>query len=319
MGVSADSSTVTHTALHPLQRSKQEKMSEIEAISYEKVLEAAKFIEDSLTSQDVIFQPKLGIICGTGLGVLGHVLKQVVPPIPYSKIPHFPQAAIPGHEGQLIAGTLEGIPLVVFQGRAHAYQGFSLSQTAFPARLLKLLGAGKVLITNVSGGINKEYKVGDFVLLKDHLNFAGLGANNPLAGTNDPRFGPRYFPIVNAYSRAWREKAAAIIKEMGEPLHQGVYAVVGGPNFETVAEVRMLRALGADVVGMSTVAEVLTAVHAGMEVLALSLVTNICVDEYDQEDEMLDGVGWVAEVIDKKKVKLLELVKRLVIQSQEEE
>ena len=133
------------------------------------------------------------------------------------------------------------------------------------------------------------------------------------------RFGPRYFPIVNAYSRAWREKAAAIIKEMGEPLHQGVYAVVGGPNFETVAEVRMLRVMGADVVGMSTVAEVLTAVHAGMEVLALSLVTNICVDEYDQEDEMLDGVGWVAEVIDKKKVKLLELVKRLVIQSQEEE
>merc|ERR1711892_546641 len=113
MGVSADSSTVTHTALHPLQRSKQEKMSEIEAISYEKVLEAAKFIEDSLTSQNVIFQPKLGIICGTGLGVLGHVLKQVVPPIPYS-----PQAAMPGHEGQLIAGTLEGIPLVVFQGRA---------------------------------------------------------------------------------------------------------------------------------------------------------------------------------------------------------
>jgi len=293
-------------------------MAEIEAISYEKVLEAAKFIENSLTSQDIIFQPKLGIICGTGLGVLGHVLKQVIPPIPYSTIPNFPTASIPGHEGKLLVGTLLDIPLVVFQGRVHTYQGFSLAETSFPARLLKLLGVSKVIITNVSGGINKEYKVGDFVLIKDHLNFAGLGAKNPLAGTNDPRFGPRYFPIVNAYSRNWREKAEKVGKEMGECVHQGVYAVVGGPNFESVAEVKMLRMMGADVVGMSTVAEVLTAVHAGMEVLALSLVTNMCVDDYDQKDDMLEGVGWVAEVIDKRKVKLLDFVTKIVLASQEE-
>jgi len=290
-------------------------MDNIQAISYEKVLQAAKFIEESLTSQNVIFQPKLGIICGTGLGVLGHVLKQVIPPIPYSDIPNFPHASIPGHEGQLVVGTIEEIPLVVFQGRVHAYQGFSLAQTAFPARLLKLLGAGKVLITNVSGGINKDYKVGDIVLIKDHINFAGLGAQNPLAGPNDPRFGPRYFPIVNAYSREWRDKASKIMIEMGEAVHHGVYAVVGGPQFESVAEVRMLRAMGADIVGMSTVAEVLTAVHAGIEVLALSLVTNIAVDDYDTTDHTLDGIGWVAEVIDKKKVKLLELVRKIVLQS----
>jgi len=293
-------------------------MENIQAISYEKVLEAAKFIEESLTAKNVIFQPKVGIICGTGLGVLGHVLKQVIPPIPYSTIPNFPHASIPGHEGQLVVGTLEEIPLVVFQGRVHAYQGFTLAQTAFPARLLKLLGAGKVLITNVSGGINKEYKVGDFVFIKDHINFAGLGAQNPLAGPNDPRFGPRYFPIVNAYSKEWRENAVNITTEMGESGHQGVYAVVGGPQFESVAEVRMLRSMGADIVGMSTVAEVLTAVHAGLEVLALSLVTNIAVDDYDDADEALEGVGWVAEVIDKKKVKLLELVSKIVLQSQNE-
>eukprot|EP00092_Neocalanus_flemingeri_P009284 GFUD01009990.1.p1 GENE.GFUD01009990.1~~GFUD01009990.1.p1 ORF type:complete len:295 (+),score=66.70 GFUD01009990.1:88-972(+) len=294
-------------------------MAELDAISYEKVLEAATFIEDSLTSQNIIFQPKLGIICGTGLGVLGHVLKQVIPPIPYSTIPNFPHAAIPGHDGQLLIGNVGDIPLVVFQGRVHTYQGFSLAETAFPARLLKLLGVSKVLITNVSGGINKEYKVGDFVLIKDHINFAGLGAKNPLAGTNDPRFGPRYFPIVDAYSRTWREKAEKVGKEMGESVHQGVYAVVGGPNFESVAEVRMLRMMGADVVGMSTVAEVLTAVHAGMEVLALSLVTNMCVDDYEQRDEQLEGVGWVAEVIDKRKVNLLEFVTKLVLASQDEE
>jgi len=279
-------------------------------ISYDTVLESSRYVEGLLTSNNKIFKPSLGIICGTGLGVLGHGLKEVIDSIPYSDIPNFPQAALPGHSGRLCLGHMGEVPVAVMMGRSHLYQGFSAAQTAFPVRLLKLLGVERLIVTNVTGAVNKEYQVGDLVLIKDHINFPGLAGINPLRGPNDPRFGPRYFSISNAYSSSWRSRVEKLAMDMELSLRQGVYAAVGGPNFESVAEVRMLRMMEADIVGMSSIPEILTAVHSGMEVLALSLITNICRDSYDDVEE--EESGFVQPVVDSKKVTLLELLARIV-------
>merc|ERR1712025_568641 len=179
---------------------------ESDPISYELVSEACKHIEELLTSQNLVFHPKVAVICGTSLGILGQAVTPVCDPISYSTIPNFPQAALEGHDGHLLLGKVGEVSVAMFRGRSHMYQGFSLAQTAFPVRLAKLLGVEKLVVTNVSGAISLTYKVGDIILLKDHINFPGLAGSNPLRRHNDIRFGPRYFSIVDAYSSRWRNR-----------------------------------------------------------------------------------------------------------------
>jgi purine-nucleoside phosphorylase len=215
--------------------------------------------------------PAIGIILGSGLGAFAEKVADAVT-IPYSDIPHFPQATVPGHNGQLVIGKLDGVPVAVVQGRVHAYEGYSPEEVTFPVRVLGLLGVKNLIITNAAGGIRLDMKQGDLVLLSDHINFTG---RNPVVGPNDERFGPRFFDMTEAYSARLRKLAAATSLQEGFSLAEGVYICVLGPSFETPAEIRGFRALGADLVGMSTVQEVIAARQMGIEVLGISCVTNM--------------------------------------------
>ena len=220
-------------------------------------------------------RPLVGIILGSGLGEFG---KQVEKPtsVPYSAIPHFPQSTVEGHSGNLILGEISGVPVAVMQGRVHAYEGYSMAEVTFPARVLGLLGCRKLIVTNAAGGI-KSYEPGSLVLISDHINWTGF---NALAGPNESRFGMvegaglRFFDMTTAYSKELRALARREAEGLGIALEEGVYLAVLGPSFETPAEIRAFRTLGADLVGMSTVHEVLVARHMGLEVLGISLVTN---------------------------------------------
>ncbi|HXF64245.1 MAG TPA: purine-nucleoside phosphorylase, partial [Caldilineaceae bacterium] len=187
----------------------------------------------------------------------------------------------PGHTGRLVLGQLAGVPVCVMQGRFHYYEGYSLQQVTFPIRVMQRMGVHTLILTNAAGGLNPAFAVGDLMVLEDHINFLGMAGHNPLRGPNLDEFGVR-FPAANrAYSRRLRELAVDVAAEQGLVLRRGVYCMVGGPNFETPAEIRMLRALGADAVGMSTVPEALVAHHAGMDVLAISTITNVAIDRID--------------------------------------
>lgn len=204
---------------------------------------------------------------------------------PYDNIPHFPVSTVPGHAGKLVFGTLGNVPVICMQGRFHYYEGYPLWKCAMPVRVMKLIGVTHLLATNAAGGLNSNYKVGDIMLIKDHVNLMGFAGNNPLQGPNEERFGPRFPPMNKAYDRDLIAEGKKIAKEMGieSQVHEGVYTCLGGPNFETVAELRMFKAWGVDAVGMSTVHEVIIARHSDMTVLAFSLVTNICTMEYDSK------------------------------------
>ncbi len=215
--------------------------------------------------------PSAGVVLGSGLGGLGdEVTDRVV--LPYERIPHFPKPTVEGHRGNLILGYLSGVPVVVFQGRFHYYEGHELDVVTLPARLAKALGAGTLILSAATGGIAEGMRPGDLICISDHLNLIGA---NPLRGPNDDRLGPRFFDMGGVYTPRLRERAGAIAAELGIGLKSGVYACLPGPSYETPAEIRMLRALGADVVGMSTVPEATVARHAGMDVLAFAVVTNL--------------------------------------------
>ena len=215
--------------------------------------------------------PAIGIILGSGLGAFAdHVADATA--IPFTDIPHFPKSTVPGHSGRLVIGTLDGVPIVVMQGRVHAYEGYSPEEVAFPVRVLGLLGVKTLVVTNAAGGIRLDMKQGDLVLLSDHINFTG---RNPLAGKHDERFGPRFFDMTEAYSLRLRRLAAQAAERGGFSLAEGVYLCVLGPSFETPAEIRSFRAMGADLVGMSTVLEVIAARQLGIEVVGISCVTNL--------------------------------------------
>ncbi|ENN72187.1 hypothetical protein YQE_11147, partial [Dendroctonus ponderosae] len=207
--------------------------------------------------------------------------------IPYSTIPHFPTSTVKGHVGSLVFGHLSGLPTVCMKGRFHYYEGYPLWKCCMPIRVMKLLGVSHLIITNAAGGLNPSYKVGDIMLVKDHINIMGFAGNNPLQGPNDERFGPRFPPMNQAYNRDIIQLAKKVGEDMGveNRIHEGVYTCLGGPNFETVAELNMLKMLGADAVGMSTVHEVITANHCDMEVFAFSLITNECVVQYEANNE----------------------------------
>ncbi|XP_066992760.2 purine nucleoside phosphorylase [Anabrus simplex] len=230
--------------------------------------------------------PKIGIICGSGMSPLADNLEDKVC-LPYSTIPHFPESTVVGHEGQLVFGKLNNVPVMCMQGRFHFYEGFPLWKCCMPVRIMKLLGISHLIASNAAGGLNENYKIGDIMIIKDHVNMLGFAGNNPLVGGNDERFGPRFPAMNRAYDLELRNIAKEVAVDMGitNIVREGVYTCVGGPNFETVAELRMLKVCGIDAVGMSTVHEVITAVHCGMKVFAFSLITNECITDYDTERE----------------------------------
>ena len=214
--------------------------------------------------------PGVAVVLGSGLGEFVESLGGRTV-IPYSEIPHVPTPTVAGHHGNLVVGTLDGAPVAALQGRFHHYEGNELSAVTFPVRVMQALGVRTLILTAATGGIRESLRAGDLVCLSDHLNLLG---SNPLRGPNDDRLGPRFPDMTEVYSRRLRALAAEEAAKLGLPLTEGVYAALPGPSYETPAEIRMLRTLGADVVGMSTVPEAIVARHAGMEVLALALVTN---------------------------------------------
>jgi len=236
----------------------------------ERVEEAAGAVREHFTQR-----PDVAIILGTGLGRLGAEIDTSVA-IEYSDIPNFPLSTVESHAGRLLCGTLAGKTVVAMQGRFHRYEGYSLQQVTFPVRVLHALGAGTLVVSNACGGMHPLWRAGDLMLIADHINLLG---DNPLVGPNDDRLGPRFPDMSEAYDAPLRELARSVALERGIELREGVYVAVSGPNLETRAEYRFLRAIGADVVGMSTVPEVIVAKHAGMRVLGLSIITDMCLPD----------------------------------------
>lgn len=219
--------------------------------------------------------PSVGMVLGTGLGGLAERI-DVACRIPYSSIPHFPESTAPSHSGQLVCGRLHGIPLVVMEGRFHYYEGYSLQQVTFPVRVMRALGAETLVVTSAVGGMNPQYELADIVILEDHIN---LLPDNPLRGVNDDALGPRFPDMSEPYSRDLLDLARRTALDLSLPAHKGVLVAVAGPNLETRAEYRMLRLMGADIVGMSTVPEIIVAKHAGMKTLGFSIVTDMCLPD----------------------------------------
>ena len=235
--------------------------------------EAADYIR-----QKTSLQPRLALVLGSGLGDFADTLSERVT-LPYSTIPHFPVSSAIGHAGNLVIGRVGDVPVAAMQGRVHFYEGHSMARVTFPMRVFCRLGIKGVLLTNAAGGIGAQLKPGCLVVLSDHINLQGT---NALIGANEERFGPRFPDMTEAYSKQWRTLALEEGRRQGIDIHEGVYAAVPGPSYETPAEIRFLRIIGADVVGMSTVAEVTVARHCGMRVLAISVVTNMAAGILDQ-------------------------------------
>ncbi|MEK5165204.1 purine-nucleoside phosphorylase [Paenibacillus sp. FSL R5-0527] len=248
--------------------------------------------------------PKVGLILGSGLGVLADHIEQPVT-IAYKDIPYFPQSTVEGHAGELLIGTVQGTAVVLMKGRFHMYEGYGPELTAFPVRVMKELGVSTLLVTNAAGGVNTSYSPGDLMLISDHINLTG---KNPLIGPNDGELGPRFPDMSQAYSRRLRDTARQVAGEKGVPLQEGVYAGLLGPSYETPAEIRMLRTLGADAVGMSTVSEVIVARHAGLEVLGISCISNMAAGILDQPLSHAE----VMETTDRVREKFLSLVLAII-------
>jgi purine-nucleoside phosphorylase len=221
------------------------------------------------------FEPRVGIVLGTGLGALAEMI-DVESTVPYDEIPGFPEPTVETHSGRLVLGTLGGTPVVAMQGRFHRYEGYTLQEVTFPIRVLRALGAGTLVVSNVSGGMNPLWDVGELVLIDDHINLLG---DSPLIGPNVDELGPRFPDMSEPYDLALQDLARSAALELGVRLNRGVYVAVPGPQLETRAEYRMLRMLGADVVGMSTVPEVIVARHMDMRVLGLSIITDRCLPD----------------------------------------
>jgi purine-nucleoside phosphorylase len=237
---------------------------------YDKVQEAVAFIRKSWLGT-----PHAGIILGTGLGSLvKHIDEEAS--IEYGDIPNFPQSTAISHRGRLVCGKLAGLPVVAMEGRFHMYEGYDLAQVTLPVRVIKALGAELLVVSNACGGMNPHYRCGDIMLIEDHINLMGA---NPLIGINDDRLGPRFPDMCEPYCHKLIDRALSIARRENIVAHQGVFVAVAGPNLETRAEYRFLRMIGADVVGMSTVPEVIVAVHAGLKTVGFSIVTDMCLPD----------------------------------------
>jgi purine-nucleoside phosphorylase len=235
---------------------------------FERAEEAACAIRERIAGQ-----PRVAIVLGSGLGSFAERIEQPVS-IPYPEIPYFPRPTVEGHSGRLVVGTVAGTPVAVMQGRVHAYEGYTPEEVTFPVRVLGRLGITTLVVTNAAGGVRLDLRQGQLVLLSDHINLTG---RNPVAGPNDERLGPRFFDMTNAYAKRLR-----LLAHSAAELAEGVYLGLSGPNFETPAEIKAFRSLGADLVGMSTVHEVIVARHMGIEVLGISCVTNMAAGILDQ-------------------------------------
>ena len=249
-------------------------------------------------------EPQVAIILGTGLGGLAKKIESPIV-IDYEDIPGFPLSTVESHAGRLIAGSLSGKPVLAMQGRFHRYEGYSLRHATFPVRVLRHLGADTLIVSNACGGMRPDWRAGDLMLIADHINLLG---DNPLIGPNDDRLGPRFPDCSAAYDEGLRALARDVAAAQGTTLREGVYVAVAGPNLETRQEYRMLREIGADVVGMSTVPEVLVAIHGGMRVLGISIITDMCLPE-TLEPASLEKILAVAGTAEPK---LTELVAGLI-------
>ncbi|QDU20306.1 purine-nucleoside phosphorylase [Urbifossiella limnaea] len=248
--------------------------------------------------------PAAGIILGTGLGKLTEdIAAEAV--LPYESIPHMPRSTAPTHRGQLVCGTLEGKPVVAMEGRFHFYEGWTLQQVTFPVRVMRALGCETLLVSNACGGMNPQWNKGDLMLIEDHINLLG---DNPLIGPNDDRLGERFPDMCHAYDRELLKLGKRLAMEEQITCHQGVFVAVSGPNLETRAEYRFLRQLGADVVGMSTVPEVIVAVHAKMRVMGVSVITDQCLPDALEPVSLADIVATANEA----EKQLRRLVRRVV-------
>ncbi|TYV76793.1 purine-nucleoside phosphorylase [Listeria monocytogenes] len=268
-------------------------------MSLEKVNEAVAKIRESYNGT-----PKIGLILGSGLGVLADEVNNPTK-LSYSEIPHFPVSTVEGHAGQFVFGELENKEVVAMQGRFHFYEGYSMQDVTFPVRVMKELGVEVLVVTNAAGGVNELYFAGDLMLISDHINFTGT---NPLIGPNDEHFGPRFPDMSEAYNLALRVDARLIAQELNLTIREGVYAGFSGPTYETPAEIQMMRTLGADAVGMSTVPEVIIANHAGLRVLGISCITNMAAGILDQPLSHTE----VIETTDQVRSTFLQYVKAIV-------
>lgn len=251
---------------------------------YDKLCESLRFVK-SIT--DV--KPKIGIVCGSGLGEIVDMLQDTTT-IQYAKIPHFPQSTVVGHSGEFVFGEKDQVPLVCMRGRVHLYEGYDVIECIRPIRLMCMLGIEILVVTNAAGNINKAFKPGDFMIIKDHISFPSLAGENPLRGPHDPRFGERFVTMSNAYDIDLVEEFMEASDKVGmsNSVKKGVYAMVVGPTYETVAEARALRLLGADAMGMSTVHEIIAAHQMGVRCLGVSLLTNDILTEYDSMEDMVE-------------------------------
>lgn len=248
--------------------------------------------------------PSVGIILGTGLGKIADRIKESSS-IPYAEIPHFPVSTVQSHAGKLLFGELKGKDVLVMEGRFHYYEGYSLDDITFPVRVMKELGVKVLILSNAAGGLNPEYAKGDLVAITDHINFMGV---NPLIGPSDAKLGIRFPDMIEPYSKRLIEMAEKVAKDKKITLKKGVYIGVTGPNLETKAEYRFMRMIGADVVGMSTVPEAIVGVHAGLEMLALSIVTDVCLPDLLEPVD----IEKIIQVAERASVKLDSLVEEVV-------
>ncbi|HYH96256.1 purine-nucleoside phosphorylase [Hyalangium sp.] len=272
---------------------------------YEQVQETVQAIRQRAAG----LAPRVGIILGSGLGAFADGFERKVV-IPYQELPHFPHSSVPGHAGRMVLGLVGGEPVVAMQGRVHSYEGYSPVQVAFPARVLCALGIRALVLTNAAGGINTQFGPGDLMAITDHINLSGW---NALTGPNDDRLGPRFPDMSRAYAPALRELLLESSRRTQVPLRQGVYVMVSGPSYETPAEIRMLRTLGADAVGMSTVPEAVAASHMGIPVVGISCITNLAAGVGDKpltHDEVAETANRVAGIFSRLLTDFLPVVAR---------
>ncbi|UAL50897.1 MULTISPECIES: purine-nucleoside phosphorylase [Metabacillus] len=268
-------------------------------MNIQEIKQSAQFMKEKV--KDL---PEIGLILGSGLGVLADEIENPVK-IPYEEIPNFPVSTVEGHAGQLVFGTLKGANVVAMQGRFHFYEGYDMKKVTFPVRVLKEMGVKTIIVTNAAGGVNESFEPGDLMIISDHINNMGT---SPLIGPNDSDLGVRFPDMSQAYSRELRALAKNAASELGIKVQEGVYVGNTGPAYETPAEVRLARVLGGDAVGMSTVPEVIVANHAGMKVLGISCISNMAAGILDQplsHDEVM-------ETTEKVKANFLNLVKNIV-------
>ena len=272
---------------------------------FERAEAAAKFVQSRTP-----LRPKIALVLGSGLGAFADEFDGATK-IPYANIPYFPQSTAIGHAGQLVIGKVGVVPVAGMQGRVHLYEGYTAKEVAFPIRVFARMGMKAVILTNAAGGIKREFSQGRLVIIRDHLNLQGV---NPLLGPNDERFGLRFPDMSSAYDRRFREIAVGQGNRMGIGMYEGVYAALLGPSYETPAEIRYLRAIGADLVGMSTVPEVIAARHSGLRVLGISCVTNAASGILDQPLNHLE----VLETAERVKGQFIGLLKAVIPRIAEE-